>query len=337
MDEHCIRAIIYYEFLRKSSTRNAADNINAAFGDGAVSQSKVSRWYARFNSGDTSLEDHERPGRPVVLEDEALLAELQQHPEATTRELASALGCTHVAIENRFHKLGYRRVMAKWVPHQLTSANLAARVSICQSLFLRSQRKDFLANLVTGDESWILYKNDTRAAYWLPRGEEPPVQPKVDPHGRKVLLCCWWDHQGMLYYELLTSGETVTANVYADQLRKLATAVREKRRRRSEVHLLHDNARPHVASATRQQLEELGWATVPHPPYSPDLAPSDYHLFRALKNFLRGQSFSDFDHLKNALADFFERQPAEFWAEGIQSLPNRWRQVIDTFGQYIID
>ena len=71
-----------------------------------------------------------------------------------------------------------------------------------------------------------------------------------------------------------------------------------------QVHLLHDNARPHVASATRRQLEELGWITVPHPPYSPDLAPSDYHLFRALKNFLRGQSFADFDSLKTRARDF---------------------------------
>jgi len=52
-----------------------------------------------------------------------------------------------------------------------------------------------------------------------------------------------------------------------------ADAIQDKMRRRMEVCLLHDNARPHVASATRQQLEELGWITVPHPPYSPRLGP----------------------------------------------------------------
>ena len=75
--------------------------------------------------------------------------------------------------------------MARWTPHQLTNANRSARVSICHSLLLHPQRKDFLANLVTGDESWILYKNDTRTAYWLPREEEPPSQPKPETHGRK--------------------------------------------------------------------------------------------------------------------------------------------------------
>ena len=141
----------------------------------------------------------------------------------------------------------------------------------------------------------------------------------------------------MLYWELLDGGQTVTANVYTRQLGQLAAAIQEKRRRKTEVCLLHDNARPHVASATRQQLEELGWTTVPHPPYSPDLAPSDFHLFRSLKNYLRGQSFRNFDHLKSGFAEFFERQPADFWERGIQALSERWRHVIDIHGEYIVE
>ena len=87
----------------------------------------------------------------------------------------------------------------------------------------------------------------------------------------------------MLYWELLDGGQTVTADVDTRQLCQLAATIQEKRRR-TEVCLLHDNARPHVALATYRQLEELGWTTVPHPLYSPDLTPSDFHLFRSLKN-----------------------------------------------------
>jgi len=337
MHDYMIRAIIFYEFYRGSSTRQATKNINITLGEGTVSQSTVSRWYRRFASGDRSLEDKERSGRPVELEKDDLLRELQEHPDATTRELGQALGCSHRTVESRLHELGYRRVLARWIPHELDYSRLYTRVTICQSLFHHPQRKDFLAHLVTGDESMILYKNDTRVAYWLPRGEKPPVQPKVETHCRKVVLCCWWDARGMIYYELLNEGETVSSNLYADQLRKLSKAIKEKRRRMTEVHLLHDNARPHIASVTRQTLEDLGWATVPHPPYSPDLAPSDYHLFRALKNFLRRQRFPNFDTLQSAIDTFFESQPAEFWERGIQSLPERWRQVIDSSGEYIVD
>ncbi len=46
--------------------------------------------------------------------------------------------------------------------------------------------------------------------------------------------------------------------------------------------LLHDNAAPHTAKVTKETLEALGFRVLPHPPYSPDLAPSDFHLFRSL-------------------------------------------------------
>ncbi|GFU38623.1 histone-lysine N-methyltransferase SETMAR [Trichonephila clavipes] len=46
-----------------------------------------------------------------------------------------------------------------------------------------------------------------------------------------------------------------------------------------------DNARPHTSVLTRQKLWELDSKVLMHPPYSPDLAPSDYHLFLALQNF----------------------------------------------------
>ena len=95
--------------------------------------------------------------------------------------------------------------------------------------------------------------------------------------------------------------------------------------------------RPHIASKTRQQLESLEWETLPHPPYSPDIAPSDYHLFRALKNVLRGKRFVNFGEIESELTSFFNSQKPEFWVKGIQSLPDRWQQVIDSDGQYIVD
>ena len=57
----------------------------------------------------------------------------------------------------------------------------------------------------------------------------------------------------------------------------------------------HDNARPHTSLVTLQKLLELGWDILPHPPYSLDLAPSDYFLFRSLQNFLNGKNFNNDD------------------------------------------
>ena len=55
-------------------------------------------------------------------------------------------------------------------------------------------------------------------------------------------------------------------------------------------HFHQDNAKPHTSFVTRKKLLELGWEVVPDLPYIPDLAPSDYHLFRLLQNYLNGKT-----------------------------------------------
>ena len=141
----------------------------------------------------------------------------------------------------------------------------------------------------------------------------------------------------MLYYELLSTNTTVMATLYTTQLRKLANVIRQKRPQREQVRLLHDNARPHVAKMTRKALTKLGWEELTHSAYSPDLAPSDYHLFRALKHHLREMSFDDRNQLENKFDQFFALQSRQFRAAGIEKLPERWGQVIDSDGDYIID
>jgi histone-lysine N-methyltransferase SETMAR len=55
----------------------------------------------------------------------------------------------------------------------------------------------------------------------------------------------------------------------------------------------HSNARPHTSLRTREDITKLQWTVLSHPPYSPDLAPSDYHLFGHLKDAIRGKRFED--------------------------------------------
>ena len=55
---------------------------------------------------------------------------------------------------------------------------------------------------------------------------------------------------------------------------------------------MHDNARPHTARLTLETVEQLGLEVLPHLPYSPDLAASDYHLFGLMKKMLAGQKFA---------------------------------------------
>ena len=74
-----------------------------------------------------------------------------------------------------------------------------------------------------------------------------------------------------------------------------------------------------------------------HPPYSPDLAPTDYHLFRSLSNQMRGLTFDNEEDLENWLTTYFESKSDDFWQNGINKLVERWEEVVNNDGDYIVD
>ncbi|GFT80519.1 histone-lysine N-methyltransferase SETMAR [Trichonephila clavipes] len=139
--------------------------------------------------------------------------------------------------------------------------------------------------------------------------------------------------------ELLPDNTTINSDVYCHQLDKLNDALQQKRSElinRKGVVFHQDNARSHSSLVTRQKLLQLEWNTMPHPPYSPDLTPSDYYLFRSLQNFLDSKTFTSNEEVKNHLDQFFASKDQKFYERGIKLLPERWQKVLDQNGQYII-
>ena len=101
------------------------------------------------------------------------------------------------------------------------------------------------------------------------------------------------------------------------------------------VLFLQDNARAHTAHRTMCTLQQLGWEVLTHPPYSPDLALSDFHLFGPLKEFFRGQHFSTDDKVKQAVLGRFSCIDKSFHAEAFQALVKRWDKCINVTGEYV--
>ena len=87
--------------------------------------------------------------------------------------------------------------------------------------------------------------------------------------------------------------------------------------------------RPRTSLAARQKLLRLGWEVMLHPPYNPDLAPSEYYLFRSLQNSLDGKTFNDDEAVKSHLVQFFADKDQNFYERGIMKLPERWQKVIE--------
>jgi histone-lysine N-methyltransferase SETMAR len=120
------------------------------------------------------------------------------------------------------------------------------------------------------------------------------------PSAGKVMVTVFWDSQGVLLDHFHRRGENGNSASYCEVPLKLRDAIRRKRNGQLArgVLLHHDSIRPHTARATQKRSQELQWELLEHPPYSPDLAPGDFHLFDSLKNRLGGKGFADDEKVK---------------------------------------
>ncbi|KAL4113476.1 hypothetical protein QTP88_017091 [Uroleucon formosanum] len=100
---------------------------------------------------------------------------------------------------------------------------------------------------------------------------------------------------------------------------------------RLTISALADELRP----KTQEKIEEFRWELFNHPPYSPDLAPSDYFLFLHFKKWLGGQRFENDMELKNAVENWFNSQAASFYAEGLRKLVKRYEKCLEVNGNYV--
>ena len=276
----------------------------------------------------------------VEVDDDLIKAIIDSDRHNTTREIAEMFHVSHTCIENRLKQLGYVQKLDTWVPRELKEKHLTQRINSCDLLKKRNENDPFLKRPITGDEKWVVYNNIKRKRWWSRPREPARTTSKAGIRRKKVLLSVWWDYEGIVYFELLPPNRTINSVVYIEQLTKLNNAVEEKRpelTNRKSVVFHRDDARPHASLVTRQKLLELGWDVLPHPPYSPDLAPSDYFLFRSLQNSLNGKNFNNDDDIKSYLIQFFANKNQKFYERGIIMLPERWQKVIDQNGQHITE
>jgi len=147
----------------------------------------------------------------------------------------------------------------------------------------------------------------------------------------------FWDSKELLLIDYLPPKTTMNGQYYATLLLKLRDAIKEKRRGMPTqgVGLLHDNAPIHKSMIAKEAVRDCGFVQLDHPADSPDLAPSDYFLFRNLKSHLRGVCYPDDEALKEAVREWLEGQTEDFYFSGINSLPEKCCKCIELSGDYI--
>ncbi|GFX82527.1 histone-lysine N-methyltransferase SETMAR [Trichonephila clavipes] len=123
------------------------------------------------------------------------------------------------------------------------------------------------------------------------------------------------NHLSKIGFKKKLDSQTLNPDLYCQQLHRLKLAIDSKWQElanRRGVVFHQDNAMPHTNVVTRQKLWELGWNVLMHPPYSSDLAPNDYHLSFALKNFLSYKKFESREDCENRLLEFFANKDHDF-------------------------
>ncbi|VVC29529.1 Transposase, type 1,Winged helix-turn-helix DNA-binding domain [Cinara cedri] len=151
---------------------------------------------------------------------------LDENSCRTPQELANLLGVTQHSVSHRLKCLGMIQKLQ------------------------RQNRKGFLHRIVTGDKKWIHHGNPKQKKSWGLPGHSSTSTVNPNIHGSKLMLCIWWDKLGVVYYELLQPGETITGALYRTQLICLRYSERH-----NKIILLHNMQ--HVSKVVKTYLETL--------------------------------------------------------------------------------
>ena len=217
----------------------------------------------------------------------------------------------------------------------------AQRTAICSQLLERFTHdgERFLPSIITGDESWVHHydpESKMQSMQYRHKNSPAPKKFKVVASARKVLLTMLWDMEGIVHIEFLEQGTTINSERYVSTLRALKGRLRRVRQDKvKDVVIQHYNARPHTSRQTQCALQQLELPTIPHPPYSPVLAPSDFFLFSLLKEHLNGNHYETDAEVEADVRSWCRSQTPEFFADGMRKLVQRWRLCIERDGDYV--
>ena len=167
----------------------------------------------------------------------------------------------------------------------------------------------------------IMPENKAQSGHWIGPGSPRPKQFKTQPSAGKVMATVFWDAKGVIMLDFLPKRSTIAGVYYANLLDQLRTAIREKHwgKLSKGVLLQQENARVHTCKVAMDAEERNRYELIPHPAYSPDLAPGDSFLFPNMKKDIRGLHFRSMKKSWRQLRSGSWKEPwlFQFWADGI--------------------
>ncbi|GFV43556.1 histone-lysine N-methyltransferase SETMAR [Trichonephila clavipes] len=138
--------------LKSEHASQVAEIANGVYGAGTVTANYVQFWFRGFRSGIFDVKDAPRTGRLVVENVDKITEVIKVDRHVSSRSISQKLKIDLKTVLSHLRKVGLKKKLHVWVPHQLTPKNMMDRISICEALAKRNEIDPFLKWMVTGDE-----------------------------------------------------------------------------------------------------------------------------------------------------------------------------------------
>ena len=310
------------------------------FGHQAFSTKTVYKWRAIKRLG---LENDLDRGAPGPKPDEQFLTKIDQifneKPFSSIRSISRDLN-ENISTVYRYNIVYLGRVyrLSKWVPHTLNNIQKQRRVDDSKQLIqiLKRCKHESWRNIVTGDQSWIsIYTPNS--GKWVVIDDEGPEEVSSTLGIQKVMLTVIWGVNGMYVIDFLPLSTSYNSSYFNPNVLNVLCEKRTEIWSQSQnkfIWLHLDNSMVHNSRACSQKVDQIRFKRTPYPPYSPDIAPSDYFLFGFLKDNLKGLKFDDLDELKEKVIEILTQISRDVKKRVFDHWIERCQWIIDNEGAY---
>ena len=314
--------------------------IDSVFGRNSYSYSAITHTIRNL-SFFTNFNDHEKNEEKNINEERIKLIEetLIDFPFLSLKQIAMKTNIPKTTVFRILTQdLHYASKHLKWIPYELKSSQKVMRINLSNQLLkiLQEEKKTNYNFIITGDESWFYLSSDYERQ-WIPFDQKPSKRARKMIGSKKFMFTIFWNPNGFLIVKVLpkdvTFNEDYFINEILEPINKLTASMRNQTGKKLILH--YDNARPHTSKKVLEYLESHNMYRAPHPPFSPDIAPSDFFLIGYIKNLLIGKSFRSPEQLLSAINEILRDIQKKMLMDAFSEWEKRLSYLTSSDGDYI--
>lgn len=335
------RAVIHFLYLKEFKNDQIKNELDEVYKEDALSLSAIKYWTKMFKLGRTNLENEIKSGRPQeIFISEIVIRLLEKDPYTTAHQIAKRLKISvDTVIRTLCEDLGYNYRHLRWVPHVLTIEIKRIRVEQSKVILkcLENSNKSHFNKIMTGDESWFLYRYQP-THQWVLQNENPQDIVSKTNYDLKIMVSIYVTKTGKYFIDILPKGMHFNSTYFCEtilpQLADFAFPNGKNKHERNWI-LHFDNAPSHKSKLSTQTLAHFPFDTLPNPPYSPDISILDFGVFGTVKEKMPYTEFQSLEELKEKICDVLDELGPDFIKKLFDEWEARLKEVIRTNGEYI--